>query len=167
MLILNDAPAARDVPLAGTRDKPTASIRVRPALRFEVDRARSEAGRLLAALIAAEDAAARAAAVLGEDFSAADFADPDWKDAAAEGLSLLALAKLCVDGWTGIAEADGTPVEFDAANLARLLRDPLIASVVRNAIEARVHVERAEKNASPPLPNGEGGAAAASAPTAA
>jgi hypothetical protein len=179
MLILNDAPAARDIALAVTPaklavgDRPaepetvTASIRVRPALRFEVDRARAEASTLLAGLLAGAQAAERAAAILGQDFIAADFTATEWRAAAADGLSLLCLANRCVEGWSGIAEKDGKLTEFNAANLARLLRDPVIAATVRAAIEAPVHAETAEKNASAPLPPGEGAAAAASAPNAA
>jgi len=140
-----------------------ASMQVRPATSFEVDMVRAESRISVLGLAALQEGAAEAAAILGEDFRDADFTRPAWIEAASRRLSLVRLAVLCSDDWIGVVDAAGAPLPLDAAAVAVLLRDPQIAAKVEGAIEANVHLEWSEKNASAASPNG---AAAAGEPTA-
>lgn len=143
-------PKASPVPLGGG-----AVLFVRPATAFEVDAAYAAAFKLAAGLIEGEAAAETASAILGEEFQRADFTQHGWIDAMAKRIATLELAVLCNDGWLGVADEDGKPIETPTREwLALLLRDREVAVRVDAAINARVHEEIAEKKGSATLPNG-------------
>lgn len=143
-----------------------ATARVRPATDFEVSRASFEVSQLIAGLMIGEEAAAAAALALGEEFRSADFTDAGWRSAAAQRLSLLKLAVLCTESWEGIGDEDGAPLELSEPALALLLRDANVARKFGAAIEAAVHQEYKEKNASAASPNGGAGEGEPTAPNA-
>jgi hypothetical protein len=134
-------PPAVDVPLGQG-----ASIRVRAATTMEVERATGEVGLLVQGLVAGAESAMTASVVLGEEFRSADFTDMAWLTAAAKRLALLKLATKCCESWSGIGDENGAELALNEQNLALLLRDPKIARLISNAIEAPVHAEIAEKN---------------------
>jgi hypothetical protein len=164
MLILRKGrPEAAAVPLPGG-----AIIHVRPATAFEVDLAAAGAGRMLAALVDGQDAAAAALEILGDEFRHADFTTKAWLEAAAQRLALLELATACCQRWEGIADETGALIERpERQHLALLLRDTECARRISEAIRTRVHDEVAEGNASAASPNGAAKAAEAIAPNAA
>jgi hypothetical protein len=153
-------PVAAPVPLGGG-----AVAMIRPATAFEVDKAGAQVRIWLAALVEAEDAAARLSDALGEEFAGADFAAPEWRAAVADRLALLELASLCIQSWSGVGIGD-EPVEPSREAIALLLRDAVLSQRIRAAIERGIHVERLEKKGLPVSPPGAGEAAAPIAPNA-
>lgn len=144
-----------------------AVVFVRPATSFEVDRAGNAAARMLAGLVEGQNAAATALNLLGDEFREADFTTRSWLDAAAQRIALLELATLCVERWEGIVGDDDRPIEKpNQETLALLLRDSECARRISNAVNARVHQEIAEGNASAASPDGAVKAADATAPSA-
>ena len=79
----------------------------------------------------------------------------------------MTLALACSEGWQGVFDADGAPIaEPHAGAVALLLSDPVEAAKVRRVLNAGLHAEHDEKNASAASPNGGAAEAARPAPTA-
>ena len=141
LVLSKTAPAAVKIDLGGS-----ASICVRPCTSIEYYAARAEVSTITAAIATGGLAWEKIVAILGDDFSGKDLALPHYIEAIAERLVLLKLAMICADGWTGVEFAEKVPAEFNEANLALLLRDPLIADAVRQVVNRGVHQKELEKN---------------------
>ncbi len=153
MLRLHRKIAAQRVNLGGN-----AWIDVRPATQFEVERVLAEVTRLLAGIVDGSSAARELAAVLGDDFDVSGLSDRNRLAAASRRLSDAYLAFACQDGWHGIETEDGRRlIEPDPASMALLLDDPAMHRNIMAVVNARVHEETAEGNASPASPNGGAG----------
>jgi hypothetical protein len=140
-----------------------AFVMVRAATTADVDRARSEIQALIAGVAASEDSLSLVSMVLGEEFQFVDLTDFAKLEQVTRGLSRLKLAFICCEAWDGIGDESGEPLPLTLENLALLLRDSAIASAIDRVVEAKVHIESAEKNGSAASRDGE---AAADKPTA-
>lgn len=134
---------------------------VRPATAADMDRATGEIKALIAGALVSADSMAMVALVLGEEFRSVDLGDQVTYDQVTKGLVRLKLAHVCCDSWSGIgSEETGDALALSLESLALLLRDPLIAGKFSAVIEARIHVEVAEKNVSAASLNGAAAAGA-------
>lgn len=160
-----------------------AFIRLRAAASSEVDAAAGAAGSRIAALmLGAEDARALSDLLpdldLGDLVGLADGGDIAARlraevglksrlDLLTERLVLISLVARCNDGWTGVADEDGTPLDAPhEGSIALLLQDPGSRGVCHNAIYARYHAEAVEGNGSAASPSGGAAAAETTAPAA-
>jgi hypothetical protein len=143
-----------------------AVIRVRPATQTDVEAAGAQAQRLLMGFVAGSEAGDVLAEVLGDGFTVGALREADRIVAAGSRLAEVYLVLACQDGWTGVGTEDGTPIpEPDAATLALLLADPVCRAKIVAVVNAGLHEETAEKNASSASPNG-GAGTPTGAPTA-
>jgi hypothetical protein len=155
--------AATAVPLPGG-----AVIFIRPATAFEVDRAAIGAERMLAGLVEGQTAAASILDVLGDEFREADFTTRGWIAAAAQRIALLELAAICAERLDGVIDDNDRPITVPGKEvLVLLLRDAECGRRIATAINARVHEEVAEGNASAVSPDGAAKAAEDIAPAVA
>jgi len=145
-----------------------AVIRVRAATQADVDHAAARAGRDLMGLVGGSEAGAVLAAILGEDFKVGALSDTARIAAAGERLSEIYLLLACQDGWSGVGNEDGEPIEEpDPATLALLLNDPRRRARIAAVMNAEVHEETLEKNGSAASPNGGADTPAGAPPAAA
>jgi hypothetical protein len=141
--------------------------RLRPANALDVEMARAEAVRLFAGVLTGSQALSVLSETFGDLFGLGEGADDARREAATQLLAEATLALTCSDGWQGVFDADGTPiVEPHAGAVALLLSDPVEAAKVRRVLNAGLHMEHDEKNASAASPNGGAAEAARSARTA-
>lgn len=161
LMVQSGPPAPIPVPLGGG-----AIWKLRPATSFELTLATAGAQRVGAGLAVGEDAAATAAALLGEEFRDCDFTNKDWVTALVDRLILAELALVCSSGWDGIVDVDGRPLELDRGSVALVLRDPRIAQLASAAINSVVHIERADEKKLQASPPGEAKTEEATAQTA-
>jgi hypothetical protein len=97
-----------------------------------------------------------------------EIALPDGADAAAAdldtdsiGLAMAkAVAQIVVTDWEGVGDADGNPVAVSPEGIDALLDIWPIFEAFQTLYVARAMILDAEKNASPPLPNGSSAGAA-------
>lgn len=161
MLRLRNSVAARQVVLGKIDPKtgePTVWIKIRPATQFEVEETHAEVWQLLAGIAEGSDAAQTLGTILGEDFDVSGLADRAKLNAAASRLAGIYLVMACQEGWWGIADEGGKVFEKpEPATVALLLKDPGRNALIMAAINAGVHVETEEGNASPALPSGGAG----------
>lgn len=143
-----------------------AVIRVRTALQSDIDTASARAQRDLMGFVAGSDAADVLAQVLGDDFDVGALKDNARVINASMRLAEVYLVLACQDGWSGIGTEDGEPIpEPDAATLALLMADPDRRLKILSVVNASLHEETQEKNASDASPNG-GAGTPTGAPTA-
>jgi hypothetical protein len=143
-----------------------AVIRVRPATQTDVEAAGAQAQRLLMGFVAGSEAGDVLAEVLGDGFNVGALRETDRIVAAGSRLAEIYLVLACQDGWTGVGTEDGEPIPApDAATLAMLLADPVRRARIVAVVNAGLHEETAEKNASGASPNG-GAGTPTGAPTA-
>ena len=93
--------------------------------------------------------------------------EPDGPDPSADpdtdsiGLAMAkAVARIVVTEWEGVGDADGTPVPVSAEGIDALLDIWPVFEAFQTRYVARAMILDAEKNASPPLPNGTSAGAA-------
>lgn len=142
--------------------------RLRPATSIDVEVAKVETARQFAGILAGSEAVAALRETFGTLFDLGDGVDDTRRNAAMLHLSEINLALACSEGWEGVCDADGVAIpEPNPGAVALLLADPVEAATVRRAINAGLHAEHDEKNASAASPNGGAGAAAKPVPTAA
>ena len=80
----------------------------------------------------------------------------------------MTLALACSEGWQDVFDADGAAIaEPHAGAVALLMSDPVEAAKVRRVLNAGLHAEYDEKNASAASPNGGAAEVAKLAPTVA
>jgi hypothetical protein len=156
LIVQSGAPKPIPVPLGGG-----AIWKVRPATSFEVTLATAQAQRVAAGLAEGEDAAERAAELLGEEFRGGAFTDKDWVNALVERLVLSELALVCSTDWTGVAMFEGEgesqtvrELDLDRASIAMVLRDPRISHLVSRAVNSAVHIERSDEKKLSASPDG-------------
>jgi hypothetical protein len=138
------------VPLGGG-----AIIRVRAATQSDVEYASARATPLLAGLVAGAECAPALAGALGDDFNVDALTDEARLRTAAVRLSEIYLVLACQDGWAGVGNEDGSEASApDAATIALLLQDPVCRNKVMQVVNAAVHAEDEEKNASSASPSG-------------
>lgn len=166
-LLFADVPIEHDATgkVVRTERQVVAFAMVRPASALEVKEVHAEAAFIARNIAEGAAAAADLAAMIGEEL-AGDVFSKFGADAAGKQLGLVMLAERCTESWEGVVDESG-PAELSRGALAVLLRDAVLADRFESALAAPLHAELAEKNALPPLPNGGGGAAQASAPAAA
>ena len=94
--------------------------------------------------------------------------EPDGPDPSADpdtdsiGLAMAkAVARIVVTEWEGVGDADGTPVPVSPEGIDALLDIWPVFEAFHTRYVARTMILDAEKNASPPLPNGASAGAAA------
>jgi hypothetical protein len=132
-----------------------AVFRVRPATSTDVDYAGARAQRDLAGFAAGSEAASILEPVLGDGFSVGALKSADGLAAASVRLCEVYLVERCHDGWSGIATEAGEPIPMpDAGTIALLLADPIHRQRVMSVINAGVHEEAQEGNASAASPSG-------------
>jgi hypothetical protein len=132
-----------------------AVMRVRAATQADVDHAAARAQRDLMGLVAGSEAGTVLTAILGDDFKVGALSDTARIAAAGERLSEIYLLLACQDGWRGIGNENGEPIEEpDPATIALLLNDPRRRARIVAVMNAEVHEEIFEKNASAASPNG-------------
>jgi hypothetical protein len=154
-------PAAVAVELKGG-----AVWKLRPASSLDVEMARAEAVRLFAGLLAGSQALSALSETFGDLFGLGGGADDARREAATQLLAEVTLALACSESWQGVFDADGAPIaEPHAGAVALLLSDPVEAAKVRRVLNAGLHAEHAEKNASAASPNGGAAEAAGRVPT--
>ena len=142
--------------------------RLRPASTLDVEMARAEAVRLFAGVLTGSQALGALSETFGDLFGLGEGADDARREAATQLLAEVTLALACSEGWQGVFDADGAPIaEPHAGAVALLLSDPVEAAKVRRVLNAGLHTEHDEKNASAASPNGGAAEAAGPAPTAA
>jgi hypothetical protein len=155
--------AAVDVRLHGG-----AVWRLRAATSIDVEVARAESARQFAGIMAGSDAVRALAATFGDLFTFGDPLDDPRRLAAMTLLAEVNLALACSQGWSGVYDADGAAIaEPDAGSVALLLSDPVEAAKVRRVLNAGLHAEHDEKNASAASPTGGAGVGTGPAPTVA
>ena len=141
---------------------------LRPASTLDVEMARAEAVRLFAGVLVRSQALSALSESFGDLFGLGESADDARREAATQLLAEVTLALACSEGWQGVFDADGAPVaEPHAGAVALLLSDPVEAAKVRRVLNAGLHAEHDEKNASAASPNGGAAEAAGPAPIAA
>jgi hypothetical protein len=137
--------------------------RLRPASTLDVEMARAEAVRLFAGVLTGSQALAALSETFGDLFGLGEGADEARREAATQLLAEVTLALACSEGWQGVYDADGEPIaEPHAGAVALLMSDPVEAQKVRRVLNAGLHAEHDEKNASAASPHG--GAAVANEP---
>jgi hypothetical protein len=142
--------------------------RLRPAASLDVEMARAEAIRLFAGVLTGSQALSALAETFGDLFGLGEGADDARREAATQLLAEVTLALACSEGWQGVFDADGAPIaEPHAGAIALLLSDPVEAAKVRRVLNAGLHAEHDEKNASAASPSGGAAEAPAPVPTAA
>ncbi|KAB2937395.1 hypothetical protein [Hyphomicrobium sp.] len=136
----------------------SAWIRVRPATQTDVEFATAQAHPRLAELVAGSESAQALASVLGDDFELGVRLDAARLATAAARLTEVYLVLACQDGWCGIGNEDGTPIEKpDTSSIALLLADPMYRDKIMRVINSAVHEETKEKNGSSASPSGGAG----------
>jgi hypothetical protein len=142
--------------------------RLRPASTLDVEMARAEAVRLFAGVLVGSQALSALSVAFGGRFGLGEGANDARREAATQLLAEVTLALACSEGWQGVFDADGAPIpEPHAGAVALLLSDPVEAAKVRRVLNAGLHAEHDEKNASAASPNGGAAEAAGPAPIAA
>jgi hypothetical protein len=142
--------------------------RLRPASTLDVEMARAEAVRLFAGVLVGSQALNALSETFGDLFGLGDGAEDTRREAATQLLAEVTLSLACSEGWRGIFDADGATIaEPHAGAVALLISDPVEAAKVRRVLNAGLHAEHDEKNASAASPNGGAAEAAKPAPTAA
>lgn len=136
-------------------------IDVVPASSADVEIASAETMLALAGLIEGSEAAAALAPFLGDEFAdIAELAQDGAKIRAANvRLMQIHLTLVCQRGWYGIGmQEDGKALGApDAGSVALLLNDPVLRNKIMNVVNAAIHIEEAEGNGLPALPNGGAG----------
>jgi hypothetical protein len=143
-------PPAIKVPLGGG-----AFAMVRPATATEIDLANADAGAMLLGLIDSRETAASAIEMLGKELGGVDITTPKWINVVGNRLSLLHIANLCIESWSGVCDDDGAIEKPNLADIALLLRDSSPAQRIDAAIKSSVNLEVAEKNELAASPDGE------------
>ena len=147
----------------GVELKGGAVWRLRPASTLDVEMARAEAVRLFAGVLVGSQALSALSEAFGDLFGLGEGADDARREAATQLLAEVTLALACSEGWQGVFDADDAPIaEPHAGAVALLMSDPVEAQKVRRVLNAGLHAEHDEKNASAASPNG--GAAEAARP---
>jgi hypothetical protein len=137
--------------------------RLRPATALDVEMARAEAVRLFAGVLSGSQALGALSQTFGDLFGLGEGTDDARREAATQLLAEVTLALACSEGWQGVFDADGAHIpEPHAGAVALLMSDPVEAQKVRRVLNAGLHAEHDEKNASAASPNG--GAAGANEP---
>jgi hypothetical protein len=140
--------------------------RVRPATALDVEMARAEAMRLFAGVLTGSQALGTLSQTFGNLFGLGAGADDARREAATQLLAEVTLALACSEGWQGVFDADGAPItEPHPGAVALLMSDPVEAQKVRRVLNAGLHAEHDEKNASAASPNGGAAEAKEPAPT--
>jgi hypothetical protein len=83
--------------------------------------------------------------------------DPELADIDTDSIGLAmakAVARIVVTDWEGVGDADGNPVPVSSEGIDALLDIWPIFEAFQTRYVARAMILDAEKNASPPLPNG-------------
>jgi hypothetical protein len=124
--------------------------RLRPASTLDVEMARAEAVRLFAGVLVGSQALSALAETFGDLFGLGDGANDARREAATQLLAEVTLALACSDGWQGVFAI----AEPHAGAVALLMSDPVEAQKVRRVLNAGLHVEHDEKNASAASPSG-------------
>ncbi|MBM3552506.1 MAG: hypothetical protein FJX45_12245 [Alphaproteobacteria bacterium] len=99
---------------------------------------------------------AAALADMGLDIGVAKTLEGD--DGLSSGVSLLVfnveLCMRCVASWEGVGDENGSPLLLMRENLAAVLRDPALYTLISGALSARLVTMDTEGNASALSPNG-------------
>jgi hypothetical protein len=141
--------------------------RLRPASTLDVEMARAEAVRLFAGVLMGSQALSTLSETFGDLFGLGEGADNVRREAATQLLAEVTLALACSEGWQGVFDADGAAIaEPHAGAVALLMSDPVEAAKVRRVLNAGLHAEHDEKNASAASPHGGTAGAAGPAPIA-
>jgi hypothetical protein len=140
---------------------------LRPASTLDVEMARAEAVRLFAGVLVGSQALAALSETFGDLFGLGEGIDDARREAATQLLAEVTLALTCSEGWQGVFDADGAQIlEPHAGAVALLMSDPVEAQKVRRVLNAGLHAEHDEKNASAASPSGGAAEAARPVPTA-
>jgi hypothetical protein len=129
--------------------------RLRPASTLDVEMARAEAVRLFAGVLSGSQALLALSETFGDLFGLGEGADDARREGATQLLAEVTLALACSEGWQDVFDADGAVIaEPHAGAVALLMSDPIEAQKVRRVLNAGLHAEHDEKNASAASPNG-------------